>query len=86
MLCQPGETDFFRWDRKKRTRHAYVHFQIRNPPNNSSLWPLVQESMTDDILKSLFQHLLASLSLGDTGNRLQRCAVKRSEAGRLPFP
>ena len=66
VLCQPGETDFFRWDRKKRTRHAYVHFQIRNPPNNLSLWPLVRESMTDDVLKSLFQHLLTCMDQGDT--------------------
>ena len=66
VLCQPGETDLFRWDRKKRTRHAYVHFQILNAPDNLSLWPVVRESMTDDILKSLFPHLLTCLEEGDT--------------------
>ena len=65
VLCQPGETDFFRWDREKRTRHAYVHFQILNPPDSLSLWPLVRESMANDILKSLFQHLLTCQDQGD---------------------
>lgn len=66
VFCQPGESDFFRWDRKKQTRHAFVHFQILNPPDNLSLWPLVRESVSDDILKSLFLHLSTCLDQKDT--------------------
>ena len=71
VLCQPGETDFFRWDRKKRTRHAYVHFQILNTPENLSQWPSVREAMPDDILRSLFQHLLTCLDQEAAGQAKQ---------------
>lgn len=66
VLCRPGETDFFRWDRAKRTRHAYVHFQMKPDGQSLLLWPLVREPLPDDILPALFKHLLTCLEGGDS--------------------
>ncbi len=65
VLCRPGETDFFRWDRAKRTRHAYVHFQMTPDGQSLLLWPLVRDPLPDDILPALFKHLLTCLEEGD---------------------
>jgi len=61
VLCRPGATDFFQWDRARRTRHAYFHFQVLSVPEDwppSSQWPLVRVPPEDDILRPLFRHLL----------------------------
>jgi AraC-like DNA-binding protein len=61
VLCRPGQTDFFRWDTRRRTRHGYYHFTIQSIPKDwpaEKLWPLVRIPSEDDILRPLFRHLL----------------------------
>jgi len=72
VLCRPGATDFFRWDPRRRTRHAFVHFQVgRLPPAWPDWcdWPLVREGEEDDILRPLFRHLLTWADGGDPEQR-----------------
>ena len=66
VLCRPKATDFFAWDAKKRTRHAYFHFQVLDRPDGwppSAEWPLVRALPDDDILRPLFRHVI-------TGSRI----------------
>ncbi|MGI4790640.1 MAG: helix-turn-helix transcriptional regulator [Janthinobacterium lividum] len=65
VLCRPGATDFFQWDRHRRTRHAFFHFQMGNPPAGWEDWPLVREPANDDILHPLFRHVLTWTGRGD---------------------
>ncbi len=68
VLCRPvlgGATDFFRWDPHRPTRHAFFHFQITSPPPDWPDWPLVREAAADDLLPTLFQHVLTWQSGGD---------------------
>ena len=65
VLCRPGATDFFQWDRHRRTRHAFFHFQMANPPDDWQDWPLVREPENDDVLTPLFRYLLTWLGRGD---------------------
>lgn len=61
VLCRPGATDAFRWDRQRRTRHGYFHFQTLSLPDDwptPDTWPLVRVPPPDDILRPLFRHLL----------------------------
>lgn len=62
ILCRPGEPETFRWDQNSPTRHAYLHFTLRDPyeslPPDSS-WPLVRPLWsTDDLMATLFRHIL----------------------------
>lgn len=68
VLCRPGATDFFQWDLHRRTRHAFVHFQVYQVPENWpewAEWPFVRGPEEDDILLSLFRHLLTWADDGD---------------------
>ncbi len=68
VLCRPGATDFFGWDPRRRTRHAFVHFGVERVPEDWpewSDWPLVRAGEEDDILQSLFRHLLTWADSGD---------------------
>ncbi len=65
VLCRPGATDFFQWDRQRRTRHAFFHFQMDDPPEGWEHWPLVRPPAENDILHPLFRHLLTWLGRGD---------------------
>src|SRR4051812_43308752 len=31
VLCRPKMRDAFDWDRKRRTRHGYIHFDLEDP-------------------------------------------------------
>lgn len=70
VLCRPGATDFFRWDPARSTRHAYFHFEIDGQfpatwPTPDD-WPLVRNPESDsDLLRPLFQNLMAWRSAGD---------------------
>lgn len=62
VLCRPGATDFFQWDTRRRTRHAFFHFDVLRLPSDwppPAAWPLVRQPPDDDILRPLFRHLLA---------------------------
>jgi AraC-like DNA-binding protein len=61
VLCRAGETDFFRFDPRGRTRHGYFHFSILALPAgwpDPAGWPLVRRASDDDLLRPLFRHLL----------------------------
>ena len=78
VLCRPGATDFFQWDRNRRTRHAFFHFQIAQPPDGWEDWPRVREPADDDILCSLFRYLLTWLGRGDPEPCLRAIAAMLS--------
>ena len=65
VLCRPGTTDHFQWDRAHRTRHGFFHFQMAQPPDGWEHWPHVREPVDDDILHSLFRYLLTWLGQGE---------------------
>jgi AraC-like DNA-binding protein len=68
VLCRPGETDFFRWDTERSTRHGFFHFDILQLPDSwptSGSWPLVRLTPEGDILRPMFRHLLTWSSTGD---------------------
>jgi AraC-like DNA-binding protein len=70
VLCRPGETDFFRWDPKRSTRHAFFHFNILRLPHRwplSDNWPLARLTPAGDILRPMFRHLLTWAAAGDAG-------------------
>jgi AraC-like DNA-binding protein len=61
FLARPDEKEFYAWDRKKNTRHAYFHFEIISyPPHwgNPQAWPLVHVVGQSDMLGQLFNHVL----------------------------
>lgn len=68
ILCRPGETDFFRWDPERSTRHGFFHFDVRQVPDSwptSDSWPLVRLPPEGDILRPMFRHLLTWSATGD---------------------
>lgn len=62
ILSRPGETEFFKWDPARRTRHAYLHFSVQDPYDclpRMSAWPLVRQLWSsDDLMATLFRHIL----------------------------
>lgn len=65
ILCRPGCRDYFQWDRHRRTRHAFFHFQITQlPPDWPPVdeWPVLLPMPDDDILRHLFRHLMVWLN------------------------
>jgi AraC family transcriptional regulator len=61
VLCQPGWTDAFAWDRQRRTRHGYYHFSISATPADwpaRSEWPVVRALKDEDVIPPLLRHLL----------------------------
>ncbi len=61
VLCRPGVTDHFRWDPKRRTRHAFFHFHIDRLPRDwpaAKDWPAVATPVAGDVLVPLFQYVL----------------------------
>jgi len=66
VLCRPGAVDFFRWDTRRRTRHAFYHFDVPHVPAPPawpvvSEWPLVRQPARGEeagILIPMFRHLL----------------------------
>src|SRR5207249_1310740 len=65
---RPGARDFFRWDRKRRTRHGYFHFHIRKHPRDwgkAKDWPLARMEEPGDVLRPLFKYILTWAGNGD---------------------
>lgn len=61
ILARPGMRDEYRWDPKRTSRHAYFHFSVVLnggvlPPEET--WPVVTRATDDDVVPSLFRHLL----------------------------
>ncbi|GMV82607.1 MAG: hypothetical protein AMXMBFR7_37910 [Planctomycetota bacterium] len=68
VLCRPGQTDYFRWDPRRRTRHGFIHFMIgRIPPDwpAPETWPLVRAPLEGDLCWALVRHLGAYVEDGD---------------------
>lgn len=58
VLCRPGGTDFFRWDPRRPTRHAYFHFDVHRLPRHwpaSSNWPVMVLPGAHDVLTPMFR-------------------------------
>ena len=68
VLCRPGTTDGFLWDRNRETRHAFFHFGVISLPPAwaASEWPRSAPPMEADLLPPLFRFVLKRLSLGDS--------------------
>lgn len=61
ILCKPRVTERFEWDRQRRSRHGYFHFEIARSPKNWPVlddWPVVRMPSEGDVLRPLFRHLL----------------------------
>ena len=68
VLCQPGTVDEFTWDRRRRTQHGFIHFQIEDgalglPPRAG--WPVVAAASSGELLEPLFRHALGAQRCGD---------------------
>lgn len=73
FLCRPPAIDFFRWDQRRFTRHAYFHFEITNTPEDwppQEEWPISRLPQEGDLLRPLFSHLLHSGSQINEGQSL----------------
>lgn len=55
QLLRPGMTDSYIWDPKRPTRHAYIHFSLRDATGSG--WPLVRHLSQDSVLAAMFRHL-----------------------------
>jgi AraC-like DNA-binding protein len=58
VLCRPGGTDFFRWDRRRPTRHGYFHFDLSHVPRGwpeASAWPVAIVPGAHDVLTPMFR-------------------------------
>jgi AraC-like DNA-binding protein len=78
FLARPGEEEFYAWDKKKNTRHAYFHFAVKSFPHSwgrPASWPLVHTVEQSDILCQLFNHVIVC--------NTQRLAVQRDMAMSL---
>lgn len=67
VLCQAGDTDSFRFDPQRRTRHGFFHFDLLAAPDDwppPADWPVVRPAADGDILRPLFQHLLTWAAVG----------------------
>ena len=61
VLCRPGMCDAFDWDRKRRTRHGYVHFDLEDPKGvlpARERWIKVRHFPEDNVMLPLLRHTL----------------------------
>lgn len=60
VLASPTEREQYIWDKKYNTRHAYIHFQIKNIPErwgDPSTWPILR-LQPNPVLPPLIRHLI----------------------------
>ncbi|MBI3832222.1 MAG: helix-turn-helix transcriptional regulator [Planctomycetes bacterium] len=61
VLCKPRIPELFQWDRQRRSRHGYFHFEIVRAPQEwppVGSWPVVRTPADGDVLRPLFRHVL----------------------------
>ncbi len=59
LLVRPGMRDTFRWDPRRPTRHAYVHFTLAGTASLGASWPIVRDlGGRPDPMGALCQYLL----------------------------
>jgi len=62
LLRRPGVKDYYEWSSKRRTVHAYIHFDLdpkRRALLSKSSVPLFRNMPPNDILRPLFGYLLS---------------------------
>jgi len=73
FVCLPGSRDAITWDRHRRTRHAFVHFDINRMPSHwppHDAWPTVRVLPDDDIVRPLFRYVLSNWAISQGSERL----------------
>jgi len=71
VLCRPGQTDGFTWDPQHPTRHAFVHFDFGDRPDDwpePDDWSTVWHLPADDVVRPLFRYVLANLKPQPAGH------------------
>lgn len=61
LLCQPGRRDHFIWDKTRRTRHGFFHFELmerRAPWPEPDSWPATRPLIEGDLLSTLTKQLV----------------------------
>lgn len=54
ILCQPGIRDRFVWDRRRTTRHGYIHFEFLD--GLDEFLPVFRSCKGDDVLRPMLRH------------------------------
>lgn len=67
VLCRPDATDWFEWDTRRETRHAYFHFDVASLPAvwRCVEWPLARTDAPGDLLIPMFRFLAARINRVD---------------------
>ena len=101
VLCQPGATDAFDWDRRVRSQHLFVHFDVEAVPSHwpvREAWPTVRVIDGEDVFRPMFRHLLTWKGRGDPGLLrsmlaqllavfvLDQAAITRAASEPMPDP
>lgn len=76
LLCRPGCTDGFVWDRKRHTRHGFFHFSVPHVPADwpaVAEWPVLHQGGEDTLLAPLLRYLTAWGADGEPTLRYQLC-------------
>ena len=61
LLGRPGFCEAYRWDSERVTRHAFVHFAVRELPDDWSpiaTWPISRLMAPGDAVRPLFRRVL----------------------------
>jgi AraC-like DNA-binding protein len=61
LLARPGMIDRYDWARKRRTVHAFFHFNFELPATGwppCEKWPLAVQTPVNDVLRPLFRYVL----------------------------
>jgi len=74
ILSQPGFVEGYRWDPDSPTRHAYIHFDVvggmpRELPAREK-WPQLRQMPEGDIVRPLFNYVLANTAGFDVGREV----------------
>ncbi len=86
ILARPGFRESYRWDPRRRTRHAYVHFSIDAAPADwpaPSRWPVAQPT-PDPAIGPILRSVLQRLS-GRSPVRPTACVVRLMNAALTAF-
>ena len=103
VLCRPtpaGEADAFDWDARRRSRHAFVHFDVARVPRSfppAADWPFVRRLAAQDVFRPTFRHLRSLMSIPADrrpdalvrqalGTLLGTFVLGHADAGPLPAP
>lgn len=60
LLARPDSRERYVWDTESNTRHAYIHFNMENPParwGSPDVWAILR-NQPDPALSAIFRHLI----------------------------